>query len=197
MTGLEKILEKIQAGADLQAAEIIEAAGAEAAEILKEADSAAEVKSAAIVEKAREEAELIRRMADSGSELEGRKLLLSLRQELISGVMDEALKRLRALPADQYFAVCERLACRFAEKGEGEIVFSAADKARLPGSFMDALNAKLADKGAKLALAKDTVESDGGFVLRYGGIEENCSFAAIVEHNRDSLSDQLGRILFN
>ena len=197
MTGLEKILERIKAGADLQAAEITEAAKAEAAEILRQSDSDAEVRVAAIVEKTREEAELIGRIADSGSELEGRKLLLSLRQELVTGVIDEALKRLRTLPVEQYFAVCERLAYRFADRGEGQIVFSAADKARLPGGFMDALNRKLADKGAKLTLADETVESGGGFVLRYGGIEENCSFAAIVDQNRDSLSDQLGRILFD
>ena len=197
MTGLEKILERIQAGADLQAAEILDAARAEAAVILRQSDEAAEVRSAAIVEKAREEAALIGRIADSGSELEGRKLLLSLRQELVCGVIDEALKRLRSLPAEQYFAVCERLACRFADKGEGQIVFSSADKARLPGGFMNSLNGKLADKGAKLTLADDTVETNGGFVLRYGGIEENCSFSAIVDQNRDSLSDQLGRILFD
>lgn len=197
MTGLEKILERIQAGADLQAAEILDAAKAEAADILNQADAATEAQSAALVDKTREQAELIGRIADSGSELEGRKLLLSLRQELIAGVIDEALKRLRALPTEQYFSVCERLACRFADKGEGEIVFSKADRERLPGGFMDALNAKLADKGARLTLASDTAESDGGFVLRYGGIEENCSFAAIVDQHRDSLSDQLSRILFN
>jgi len=197
MTGLEKILERIQAGADLQAADILDEAKAEAAEILKQADDATEAQSAALVNETRERAELIGRIADSGSELEGRKLLLSLRQELISGVIDEALKRLRALPAEQYFSVCERLACRFADKGEGQIVFSKADRERLPGGFMDALNGKLEGKGAKLALAADTVESNGGFVLRYGGIEENCSFAAIVEQDRDSLSDRLGKILFD
>ncbi|MBE6759341.1 MAG: hypothetical protein E7554_04540 [Ruminococcaceae bacterium] len=197
MTGLEKILERIQAGADLQAADIMDEARAEAAEILKKADAATEAKSTALVDVTREKAELIGRIADSGSELEGRKLLLSLRQELIAGVIDEALKRLRALPAEQYFSVCERLACRFADKGEGEILFSAADRERLPGGFMDALNGKLSDKGAKLTLAADTVETNGGFVLRYGGIEENCSFAAIVEQHRDSLSDQLGKILFD
>ena len=197
MTGLEKILERIQAGADLQAAELLEAAKAEAEELLHQADEATEAQAAALVEKTREEAELLGRMADSGSELQGRKLLLSLRQELISGVLEEALKRLCALPAEQYFAVCERLACHFADKGEGQIVFSAADKARLPGGFMDGLNKKLADKGASLSLAADTVESGGGFVLRYGGIEENCSFAAIIDQKRDALSDQLGRILFD
>lgn len=197
MTGLEKILERIQAGADLQAEEILESAREEAAEILRQADEATETQAAALVEKTREQAELIGRIADSGSELEGRKLLLSLRQELIVGVMEEALKKLRSLPTEQYFAVCERLACRFADKGEGEIIFSAADRERMPAGFMDALNKKLADKGAKLTLADGTVDGGGGFVLRYGGIEENCSFTAIIEQNRDSLSDQLGRILFN
>lgn len=197
MTGLEKILERIQAGAELQAADIMDAARKEADLILKQADAATETQSAELVDKTRQQAELIGRIADSGSELEGRKLLLSLRQEIIGGVIDEALKRLRTLPAEQYFAVCERLACRFADKGEGQIVFSAADRQRLPEGFLDALNAKLAQKGAKLTLADDTVDSDGGFVLRYGGIEENCSFAAIAEQDRDSLSDQLGRILFD
>lgn len=197
MTGLEKILERIQAGAELQAEEILAAARQEAAEIMAEGDSVTERESSELVEKTREEAALIGRIADSGSELEGRKLLLSIRQELISGVIDEALKRLRTLPDDKYFAVCERLACRFAEAGDGEIVFSAADRKRLPEGFVESLNGKLADKGARLSLAADTADISGGFVLRYGGIEENCSFAAIVEQHRDSLSDRLGHILFD
>ena len=37
---------------------------------------------------------------------------------------------------------------------------------------------------------------DGGFILCYGGIEENCSFDAIFDSAREHLQDAVQRILF-
>ena len=37
---------------------------------------------------------------------------------------------------------------------------------------------------------------EGGFVLVYGGVEQNCSFAALFDTARDSLQDKLHALLF-
>ena len=37
---------------------------------------------------------------------------------------------------------------------------------------------------------------EGGFVLVYGGVEQNCSFAALFDAARDSLQDKLHALLF-
>ena len=38
---------------------------------------------------------------------------------------------------------------------------------------------------------------NGGFVLAYGGIEENCSIDALFEERADALSDAVRKILFS
>ena len=37
---------------------------------------------------------------------------------------------------------------------------------------------------------------DGGFLLVYGGIEENCTISAVFASKREELSDQVNRLLF-
>lgn len=195
MTGLERILENIASDAKQQADEIIEAAKAEAKRIIDEASTEAGAECAGIVEATRQEAELLGKIAKSGAELNGRKLMLKTRRGLIDEIMAEAIAKLKKLPADEYFAVLARLAAKYAEKGEGEMILSAADKARIPAGFIDSVNSSLG--GGKLKIADDTAETDGGFILRYGGIEENCTFDAIAEQERERLSDELDALLFS
>ena len=37
---------------------------------------------------------------------------------------------------------------------------------------------------------------DGGFLLVYGGIEENCTIRAVFDSKREELSDHVNRLLF-
>lgn len=39
-------------------------------------------------------------------------------------------------------------------------------------------------------------EIDGGFLLVYGGMEENCGIKAVFDSVKDELSDQVNRLLF-
>ena len=53
-------------------------------------------------------------------------------------------------------------------------------------------------KGGKLTLLKegnDTIR--GGFVLLYGGIEENCTFKAMFDSKKGELSDKVHVLLFS
>jgi len=194
MTGLEKIIENIALQAQEKAAEILAQAEAEAKAILAESDAKAGEECAKIVDSARREAELIGRIAQSGSELNGRKMMLKVRREVLDETIEAALVKLKNLPADEYFAVLKKLALQYAQKGEGELILSAADKARMPADFIDSINSQLG--GGSLSLADDTAKIDGGFILRYGGIEENCTFDAIAEQKHENISDQLSALLF-
>lgn len=194
MTGLEKILENIAAGAQAKADDIIEAARQQAQEIIDASATEAGAQCAKIVDEAREEAELIGRISQSGSELSGRKMMLKTRREVLDETIAAALGALKSMPADEYFAVLKRLAIKYARKGEGELVLSDKDKARVPADFVDEINASIAN--GSLTLAGDTAAIDGGFILRYGGIEENCTFDAIAEQEHERISDELGALLF-
>ena len=45
-------------------------------------------------------------------------------------------------------------------------------------------------------VSKEPKDMDGGFVLVYGGIEENCTIRAMFHTNQDELSDVVQKVLF-
>ena len=53
-----------------------------------------------------------------------------------------------------------------------------------------------AEAGGSLQLMKEPRPIEDGFVLVYGGIEENCTFRALLDAKKDELQDTVHRILF-
>ena len=62
--------------------------------------------------------------------------------------------------------------------------------------FEDEIKAIAAAKGGSLSLAKEPKELDGGFILVYGGVEENCSFKALISAKKDELADKVHQLIF-
>ena len=52
------------------------------------------------------------------------------------------------------------------------------------------------EKGGNLTISKESRNIDGGFVLVYGGIEENCSIQALFHSEREYLADKVHENLF-
>ena len=51
-------------------------------------------------------------------------------------------------------------------------------------------------KGGKLVLKKEPKAIPDGFVLVYGGVEENCTLKALFDVKKDQLQDKVNEILF-
>ena len=47
-----------------------------------------------------------------------------------------------------------------------------------------------------LEISKDTVNIDGGFILKYGNIEINSSIDALFEENKDELIDVVNKMFW-
>lgn len=195
MTGLERIIEQIKIDSELNAKKIIEDAQIEADKIIEDAMTATEIECREIIGKGKESARVIDRIANSSAEQAMRKANLTAQREIIEEVFSEALSKLRSLPDNDYFLVLHRLASKNAEKGDGEILLSEEDKKRMPADFIPKLNEKLTGKGT-LTLASDTAVTNGGLILRYGGIEINCTFASLIDGKREQLSDKLNKYIF-
>ncbi len=199
MAGLEKIIARIQAESEEAAARTLEAAKAKAEQILQEARDEAAQECAAIDKKAQQTAANILDRGHSAAELKKRQRILAEKQVLISEILNKAKRELKAMPDDAYFDSIVKLAVKAAQKGEGQILFSQSDLARLPGNFGDTLNAALAaggKEGTSLTVSGETRDIDSGFVLTYGGIEENCSFDALFDSAHEALQDKVQEILF-
>lgn len=196
MTGLEKIIEDIRAESKAEQDKVLNKAEAAAAEQKQKAEAEALSRCAKI----RQEYE--RKIADeearvqSAADLERRRGILTAKQELISEVTEEAKKRIRALPADQYFDLVLKMASKAAHPGEeGVIRFSAADLERLPEDFSWKLSASLPE-GTSLSVSDQAAEIADGFLLDYSGVEENGSFDAVFAEKKEELQDRIHRILF-
>ena len=66
----------------------------------------------------------------------------------------------------------------------------------MPAGFREEIKEPGTEKGWCAGNSGETRNIDGGFILIYGGIEENCSIDAMFAEKRDELLDQVRKILF-
>ena len=197
MTGLEKILKSIEEDAKAAADKITSQAREQAEVILANAKAEAEQQASQIKEKALlDEKEAINR-AESAAALQERRIILKAKQEMIQDIITKARNSLDELPDQEFSRMILQMAKRYAHNKKGSILLSTKDQKRLPQDFDQQLKLALAEKsGAELKVSAQTTDIDGGFLLVYGDIEENCSFDALFFAMKDTLQDKVNSMLF-
>ena len=196
MAGLDKILEDIRSESAAAIASVTGEAQAERDKVLSEAQKDADAQVQKILSQAKSQADDLIARADSAAQLQRRRLLLETKQELITSVIEQAKQSILDLPDSEYFDLILKLISSNALPKVGEICFNRKDFARLPKDFASKLVASL-PAGAKLNVSKDEADIDGGFILKYDGIEQNLSLDEIFEENRDRMTDAAGKLLFS
>ena len=195
MTELEKIIDEIESAASLEAEETLAAAKDEADGILSAANADAERQAAEA------EADTERRVAEiklagvSARQRARRERLLEARQDLISEVIGGVRKKLHTLPEPEYFGLLARLAASAAADGDGAVLLNEKDRMRLPPDF-EAMLSDMLPGGARLSVSDEIRPIDGGLILKYGSVEQNCSFDAIFAARREEFSDLINDALF-
>lgn len=203
MTGLEKIVKKIEDEANAAAAAKMEATQAEARQIYDAALQKAKAQSEEMLAQSKAQAGDILASAQSAAQLAKRKALLSEKQSLINDVIANAQNALLALPEKEYFELIEKLTVKHLLKQDGNIFFSAQDLNRLPTGFGLKLGVVAMAKGGNLKVSKEPRPINGGFILVYpdaeagGDIEINCSFEALFYAAREQLQDKVSSLLFS
>ena len=196
MTGLEKITSEIKADSDKSVAAIIDKANAEASDILAGAEKEAAEAVAKINHDVSVRLSASKSTAESAAALRKRRLILEEKQKLIGEVIEEAKNLIYALPDNVYFEKILKLAEKNVNPAEGTIIFNAKDLSRLPADFETKLNVVAVAKGGKLTVSKETRPIDGGFVLLYEGIDQNCSITSLFETHIESVQDKIQKLLF-
>lgn len=196
MNGLDKIIAQILDDAKQEALAIQEKAAGEAEAIRAAAGEKVkkleeeQAKAAAQREKSSEE-----RLRSSAA-LKKRQAVLAAKQAVIEDMLAAAQKELLAKPDEAYFAWMEQLLSRFVTDRAGEIYVSKRDLERMPDDFPAKIEKAAQEKGGSLILKNEPKEIDGGFILVYGGVEENCSVEALFASQRDELADKVHAMLF-
>ena len=176
----------IIADAEAAKAEAIEAAKAEIAEASAKNEAKAKADAAAHIER-----------AEAKAESESRRAVLAARSEVISDVIEKAYEKLKGRDSASYFAMLYGMVGAAAHGEEGTIVLSPADMQRLPSDFESNVKAAAAKKGGSLKLDPNGDPAiDSGFVLKYSGLDENCSLKAIFDSRKTDLADIVYRKLW-
>ena len=198
MSGLDKIKDRILGEAEESAKKILEEAEQEAAERKSKAVREADDLGRKIAETGDQDLVSFKERVDSSIDMERRMRVLSAKQEMISDIIEEAKKKISSLSDKEYFGLILRLIEKSVRKGEsGTIYFSRKDLARIPKGFDDAVAKAAKDNGGELAISKEPKDIGDGFVLSYGGIEENCTIDEMIAAKKDDLTDIVRTILFS
>jgi len=116
---------------------------------------------------------------------------------VISEVLEDAYKAVGELDDAAYFAMLEKVLEKYVLPEEGTICFTEKDRKRMPQGYMEKVYETAKKKGGSLELTETVPDGmDGGFILTYGGIEENCTIKALFDARREELSDKVNRQLF-
>ena len=217
MKGLEKILEKIEADSKKEADKYRENAEITIARLKSEAIDAGIRLEKEYKQRTENGIAQILSRATGASLTEHRDILLAKKAEIVDSVFEKALQKLRAMKEAEYVpfitralvhAIYERIDSKTeilrlygeseADMSEPfEVIFSKKDK-RLGFSERIFEGAKVSIKGgATLILSELDADIDGGFILRNGDIDINCSLSAMVEEARTKCEAGVIKKLFS
>lgn len=189
MSGIDNILSRLDSECLKECEEITESAKKTADEkklnAISEAGEVINEKTAA----AKKEAETILSKAYSSAAANERRIILSAKVELIDDILNKTLIKLRNLDTPSYFTVLEKLALKNALKGKGIMYLCEKDIQRMPENFGAAFT--------DIEISREPYGISDGFILKYGDIEVNCTFAAMLSSNKEELKAVAGEMLFN
>ena len=195
MTGIEKIVEKINEEAEAEYHRIVDDAKAQAQTVLSEAAEEARRSAVKVIEQAKRECTEIERRAVSMAGLEVRKMRLELKQALLQQAFDQALAILSSMPDAAYEDFLVTLASKAAVDG-AELIFSEKDQKKLGNTVVQRVNDVLKTRGISVSLSSTTRNIPGGLIVQNGRIEVNCAFDILIDGQREELTAEVAKILF-
>ena len=196
MRGIEKIAAQIIGEAEEKKAAIYEEIQHKIDELNAKTDEEIKAELERINDDILREEGTLEELAGLAAQQKRRQAALSAKQEVIGEIINEAYERLLNLEDEKYFAVIKKMLEDNVLSEKGEIIFSARDRQRMPKGFEDVIKNVASEKGGELVMSDEIRSIDGGFVLVYGGIEENCTFKAMLEASREELHDMVNGKLF-
>ncbi len=194
MGGLENILQKIEQDA-LDRINAINDESAQKVKALKdEIITKANAEAKEIVAEANEKAARISEGSKSNCETYLKRQELAAKSAVINSLLAQVKDKLKSTTDEEYFEDLKSLILKYAMDGTGELILSKKDADRLPKGFVDEVNKKLEGKSVKLSDFTDD-NIDGGLVIKYGEVEQNCTFDALIDEKMYEIKDNLYKLI--
>ena len=216
MNGIEKITARIDADTQAEIDRILGDANAQAEAIGAKYRAQAEAEDADLLAKGRRAAAEREERLISAAQMEARKSLLTVKQELVERAYQRALEKLCTLPREQYVELLAAMLVRASSTGKEEVIFSPRDREDAGRAAVSRANDLLAKQVAPelplgdgavasflnkvaanvSAVSEETRAFSGGFILKNGRIEVNCTFDALVRSEREQTAGAVAKLLF-
>lgn len=190
---LADIKKRIETDAKQEAQSLVAKAKEQAEVILQEAKAVADqTEEKARVKLEKDEPEIFRRR-DVVARLDVQKIALGAKQELVGQAFSGALENLQNLDKKKYVAFCGKLLEKAVSTGDEIFVVGQEEKA-LDAPWLESFNQK---NKTHLAFDENRLPIKGGFILRNGLIDINCSFKMLVRSLREELEKDVVTRLFS
>lgn len=193
MDGQQKIIDKILSDAKHDAGEMLSEALKKAEALVAAKQSEADAEYDLSVEEARKAGEEVVRRRLTVADLEVKKLLLSAKKQAVDEAFGESLKKLLALPKEEYTALVGSMIASAADDGD-VVVISENDKNVLTKAVFDKISAKI---GKKLTLFDTFGNFKGGVMLLGKGVDKNLTFESELALLRDEVEPEVAKIMFS
>lgn len=190
MAEIEKITDCIIQNAKSDAQKISENAQQEYDKVMAKAKADAQKASSEIIAKAKLEAEQIESMAASSAAQKRLRNILDLKNKAINETINNAKNLIYNMSNDDYMRFIIKNIKKYATGEAGVIAMNGKDKRRLS----EDAEAVISENALTLDSADAPIE--GGFVLKYGQIEINCSVDAVFQDKNEQFTDYISRNLF-
>lgn len=190
---MSDIKAKIEADARAEASEILAAAQAHVEAIRRETED--EIRRMGELQKARfekENPEILRRK-EIVAKLDVNKEDLAARRGLIDEAFNEAEAKMAAMQGEAVKRLAETLLSKAVETKEETFIVGRGEKT-LDAGWLKAYNEK---NGSNLKMAEEEAPFSGGFILRRGLIDVNCSWEMLIRTAREELEAETVRRLFS
>lgn len=216
MNNEDKILDMIRLEAEQKAARIRKEADDDVAAVRSECDDRIKDMRAKNASKREREREVVLRRGRGSADMRRREIMLGARVKLLDRAYADAERFLCEMDRDAYAgllanmladALCDRIAedRALAESGEDvgesvfEVSFNEKDRGELGEKVIaDALGRLVSrgEKAPKITLSDKVAALGGGFILRSGDVECDCSIRTLVAASRSSTEADVARVLF-
>lgn len=195
MTGIDKIIEKINADCERECERVANDAQNRAREIGASAAAECEAITRDALTSAQQNAEETVKRGESAAQQLERQTLLRYRIDAINAVLARAVEELKGMESSEYFIALETLAVNHAQQGKATMYMNEKSLAAMPENFPARLASSL-PQGCEISVSAQPRAIDSGFVLVYGDIDINCTFDALANEKRDELKEKICSIIF-
>jgi len=195
MSALDNIVEEILTEARTKADRILSDALSKAEKIRKQEQERAVEQSALIEKQTDKQIADIKSRCEIVSTLRRRQAILETQKAELEETISAARQVLLDQPTNEYFAFIVKMVAAQAENGEGELLFNAYDRSRLPKDFQQILNLVLPE-GNKVNVSYVAADIDGGCVLKYANLEKDFSCKALFRQRQDEFFELIQGLLF-